>query len=103
MNRKKIAEDFAYTVKKKNPEIKKIILYGSVASGKDKEKSDIDMMLISESSKRKIKKKIMEDVVKTLLEKSVYISAKIITQKDYKKIRKTHFISEIEKNGVLIG
>jgi predicted nucleotidyltransferase len=103
MDKRKIAEDFAASVKKKNPEIRRIILFGSVASGRDKEGSDIDLMLISEGNKKETRRRVMEDVVKTLLDKSVYISAKVILQKDYNKIKKTHFISEIEKSGVLIG
>ncbi len=103
MNRRKIAEDFALSIKKKNPEVKKIILFGSVAEGKDKPGSDIDLVLISEGNRREVRKKVMEDVVETLLDKSVYVSAKIISPKEYNKIKKTHFISEIEKSGVLIG
>lgn len=103
MDRKKIAEDFAASVKEKNPKIGKIILFGSVARGEDKADSDIDVMLISEGDRRKVRREVMKDVVETLLDKSVYISAKVISQGEYDKIKNTHFISEIERKGVLIG
>jgi len=103
MDKRKIAEDFASLVKKKNPQIRKIILFGSVARKEDKKGSDIDLMLISDGDRREVKKSVMNDVVETLLDKSVYVSAKVVSQNEYDRIRNTHFISEIEKSGVPIG
>jgi len=103
MDKRKIAEDFASSVKRKNPQIRKIILFGSVARKEDRKDSDIDLMLISEGDRREVKKNVMNDVVETLLDKSVYVSAKVVSQNEYNRIRNTHFISEIEKSGVAIG
>jgi len=38
-----------------------------------------------------------------LLEKGVYISVKVISHKDYIDLKNTHFILNIEREGVLLG
>jgi len=45
----------------------------------------------------------MKKVSDALLKFEVYISAKVISKKDYKTLENTHFISNIKKEGVLLG
>lgn len=100
MNKKQIAEEFSKSLD--YPEIKEIILFGSVARGEDKEDSDIDLLVIS-SKKHETKDKLMKRVGAALLESGVYISAKVISKKEYETLKDTHFISTIKKEGVVLG
>jgi predicted nucleotidyltransferase len=102
-DRKKIARLFASRIKEDNPGIRKIFLYGSVASGRDKKDSDIDLLVVTGGNRRHVLNRVMNDVVKTLLDTSVYVSAKVISEREYQRLKATHFISEIDKKGVLIG
>lgn len=100
MNRKRIAMEFANSLK--FPEIKKIILFGSVARGEDNDESDIDILIVS-TKKAETKHKLMAKITDALLDGGIYISAKVISQKEYDDLQTTHFISTINKEGVVIG
>ena len=100
MNRKQIAIEFSKSLD--YPEIKEIILFGSVARGEDTEDSDIDLLIIS-SKKQETKDKLMKRVSDVLLDLGVYISAKVISKKEYKGLKDTHFIYNIKKEGVVLG
>ncbi|MDI6723106.1 MAG: nucleotidyltransferase domain-containing protein [Methanobacterium sp.] len=100
MNRKRIAEEFSNSLD--YPEIEEIILFGSVARGEDTDDSDIDLLIIS-GKKRETKNKIMKKVSEALLESGTYISAKVISKKEYETLKDTHFISTIKKEGVVLG
>lgn len=103
INRKKIASEFASSIKKQASGITKIVLFGSVASGKDRKNSDIDLLVVSKGNSRAIKKKVMAQVVRTLLEKSVYVSVKVISDKEYVNLKNTYFISKINRRGIVLG
>ncbi|MEN4017026.1 MAG: hypothetical protein PQ968_01080 [Methanobacterium sp.] len=45
----------------------------------------------------------MKRVGAALLESGVYISAKVISKKEYETLKDTHFISTIKKEGVVLG
>lgn len=45
----------------------------------------------------------MAKITDALLEREIYISAKIISQNEYENLKTTHFISNINKEGVVIG
>lgn len=100
MNRKNLAIEFANSLR--FPEIKKIILFGSVARGDDNKDSDIDILIVS-SKKAETKDKIMAKITDALLEQGIYISAKVISQNEYESLKTTYFISNINKEGVVIG
>jgi predicted nucleotidyltransferase len=100
MNRKQIAEEFSKSLD--YPEIKEIILFGSVARGEDTEDSDIDLLIISDK-KRETKDKLMKKVSDALFKFEVYISAKVISKEEYENLESTHFISSIKKEGVVLG
>ncbi|MDO9045527.1 MAG: nucleotidyltransferase domain-containing protein [Methanobacteriaceae archaeon] len=100
MNRKKLAMEFANSLG--FPEIKKIILFGSVARGDDNEESDIDILIVS-TKKSETKDKIMAKITDALLDREIYISAKVISQNEYENLKTSYFISNINKEGVVIG
>lgn len=45
----------------------------------------------------------MEKVSDALLKFGIYISVKVISKKEYKRLENTSFISNIKKEGVLLG
>lgn len=103
MDRLKLAWEFAKSIEEKYPEIERIVLFGSVARGEEKEESDIDLLVISKNDRFKLRWKIMKDVVDILLKTGIYISIKTISEKEYNQLKNTHFISQIEKTGVPVG
>jgi predicted nucleotidyltransferase len=103
MNRKQIAIEFAESLK--HPEIMKIILFDSVARGDDIDKSDIDVMIITnkESDKFKIDDDVYGRVLDNMTQYDVYISVKIIPKNHYEKYRNRSFYRNVDNDGVLIG
>jgi len=98
MKKLEIAKEFAKSLK----DVERIILYGSVARGEDKEESDVDILVISRD-KRKPKDKVIERAMDILLDKGTYISVKVISLREFEDLKDTHFISQITKEGVVIG
>jgi len=98
MNKLELAKEFAKSLK----DVEKIILFGSVARGEDKEDSDVDILIISRN-KLKTKDKVIGKAMDILLDKGAYISIKVFTPQEFERLKNTHFISQIKKEGVLIG
>jgi len=103
LDRKQLAIDFANSLN--HSEIEKIILYGSVARGDDRETSDIDIMIITSNidDDLKIEDEIYGKTFDTLLETGEYLSVKMIDSEHYKKHTHFSFYRNIKKDGVLIG
>jgi len=100
MNRLELARKFSESLN--YPEIEKIILFGSVARGDDREGSDIDIIIIS-TKKTEIKDKVIRKARDILLSTGVHISVKVISPEEYRFLGDTHFISRIRKEGVVLG
>ena len=98
MNKLEIAKEFAKSLK----DIEKIILFGSVARGEDKGDSDVDILIISRN-KQKTKDKVIRKAMDILLDTGTYISVKVISPLEFERLKNTHFIAQIEKEGVLLG
>jgi predicted nucleotidyltransferase len=99
MDKLKLAREFSR--KLHYPEVERIILFGSVATGKDREDSDVDILMISHK-KMETKDKVMEEVGQMLLDEGVYFSVKVISPEEYQKLKGTYFISQIEDEGVVL-
>lgn len=100
MNKRDIADDFAKSLD--DPNVEKIILFGSVAKGNSTKESDIDLLIIS-NNKHKTRDKVMDKVTEFLLENNTYISVKVITPRELEELKNTHFISTVKNEGVKIG
>lgn len=94
MKKLELAKEFAKTLK----DVEKVILYGSVARGEEKEESDVDILILSRD-KLKTKDKVIERAMDILLDTGTYISVKVISPSEFERLRNTHFISQIEKEG----
>jgi len=99
VDRKQLAIDFANSLNR--PEIEKIILFGSVARGEDSEDSDIDILIIA-NDKSKIVDDVYSKVGKIILELDESLSVKIMRKDNYEKVKDSHILSTIEKEGILI-
>ena len=99
MDKLKLAREFSR--KLHYPEVERIILFGSVAIGKDREDSDVDILMISHR-KMETKDKVMEEVGQMLLDEAVYFSVKVMSPEEYQKLKGTYFISQIEDEGVVL-
>ena len=98
MNKLEMAKEFAKSLK----DVEKIILFGSVARGEDKGDSDVDILIISRN-KQKTKDKVIRKAMDILLDTGTYISVKVISPLEFERLKNTHFIAQIEKEGVLLG
>ena len=82
-------------------DIKKIILFGSVAKGLYGPDSDCDILLVLKERKQEIINGIYEIVTEFLLKYGVDISLKIYSEKDFNRKTSilTPFMAEIKKTG----
>lgn len=99
-NRVKIAYEFAKAIN--SEDISKIILYGSVARGDDNEESDIDILIISPKADE-LMNKINSVAVDFILETEELISPHLMTEEHFEKTMNYPFLTNVLKEGVIIG
>ncbi|AWX31761.1 nucleotidyltransferase domain-containing protein [Methanosphaera sp. BMS] len=99
-NRIEIAQEFADKIK--NKYIKKIILFGSVARGEDNDDSDIDILIIS-NNREIIEDKISDEKYNIITKYRELISAHIITEKHYEETKNYSFITNVIRDGIILG
>lgn len=99
-NRYEIACEFANAIKSEN--IIKIILFGSVARGDDREESDIDILIVT-SDCDELPDEINSIAVDFILEKDEFISPHVMSQEHFNKTIDYPFLTNVLKEGVEIG
>ena len=105
-NKKEILDLFVKTLKEKfRDKIDRIILFGSVARGEDKESSDIDVLLITNYDSFKMQRLVSDIVVDILLKTGVYVSVKVLSYEEYNFLKEINssFYKSILSEGVVIG
>ncbi|ADT83148.1 nucleotidyltransferase domain-containing protein [Thermococcus barophilus] len=103
---KKIAEEFGREVSKLlGDQLVKVILFGSVARGKERENSDIDVLIIVRDNSWKIQQDVSGIVLKYLIKYGVYISVKVVTEEEFEIMRDMHssFYHEVFREGIRIA
>ncbi|MGL6298374.1 MAG: nucleotidyltransferase domain-containing protein [Methanobacteriaceae archaeon] len=100
MNRKKLAMDFAKSLK--SSEIEKIIFFGSVARDEDTKSSDIDILVIAKD-KYTVEDEIYSKAFDIYLNRDEDISVILLSDEDYKYNENSNFLANVEKEGILIG
>jgi predicted nucleotidyltransferase len=100
MNRIEIAKHFAKSIDL--PEIKKMILFGSVARGEDNDESDIDIFILT-TDEDKISEELYDNVVEFIGKFRELISLVIVSTSDFNIVKNTSFYSNIIKEGVILG
>ncbi len=99
-NRYEIAREFANAIR--SDDIIKIILFGSVARGDDTEESDIDILIIRANSDE-LSDEINSAAVDIILEKDEFISPYVMSEEHFNKTIDYPFLTNVLKEGVVIG
>jgi predicted nucleotidyltransferase len=88
---------------KKN--IRKMIIYGSVARGKVTKDSDVDILVVWNGPALDAMDSLGDIALKILLEYGIDISIHPMTPKHYRYITKinTHFIQNVERDGIVVA
>ncbi len=103
---KKIAEEFGKEVSKLlGDKLVRVVLFGSVARGEERENSDIDVLIIVRGDSWKIQQDVSGIVLKYLLKYGVYISAKVVTKEEFEIMGDIHspFYHEVLREGIRIA
>jgi predicted nucleotidyltransferase len=80
---------------KKIKEVSKIYLFGSVAEGKEKPQSDVDVAIITNKKTKEFEEKIHNIMGKTLEDSRIQIVPHVLTEKEF--IEDKSFKKEVEK------
>lgn len=99
-NRIEIAREFAKAIR--SEKIIKIILFGSVAREEDTEDSDIDILIIS-NDWGLIDSLITDEVFKVVLDTGELISPYVLSEKQFNETRNFNFLTNVLKEGIVIG
>ena len=105
-SKKEILELFVKALKERySDKIDRIILFGSVARGEDKEYSDIDVLLITNDDSFKMQRLVSDIVVDILLRTGVYVSVKVLSSEEYNFLKKINssFYRNIVREGIAVG
>jgi predicted nucleotidyltransferase len=101
---RRVAEAFARHLKSKYADrIQKVILFGSVARGDYDQESDVDLLVVSSDNSWGFHKKIAGEALDLLIREDVYISAKVFTPEELRKIRGTLFEENIRREGLVLA
>ena len=104
LDRKEVAEEFARSIRENHgASIEEVILFGSVARGEDGVDSDIDIVVVGNGDRFRLRRMIMIDVMRFLLEYGVYISTKVLTRELKEDIGDSGFMQTIRREGIPIG
>ncbi|MBI2136490.1 nucleotidyltransferase domain-containing protein [Candidatus Woesearchaeota archaeon] len=97
-----IISNFENDCIKKLEGLKGIWLFGSVAKGKAKEKSDIDLFVLVKQGKNKPLIKAALEEIKEKYEDKYAIQTIVMDEEEFKKRKNEPLIQEIEKSGINI-
>ena len=105
MQHKKIIDTFTKeALEKYRGRIQSIILFGSVARDKATEESDIDILVIEEGDRFKMRRNLASIVSKLLLSTGKYVSVKTLSVQDFRYNLQLNspFINNILKEGTIL-
>ena len=98
-NRLEIAKEFAEAIK--SDKIVKIILFGSVARGEDREYSDIDILIVSDY-RDDIWEDIADIIGEIVLNNQELISVHIMNTNRFNTAQNYSFLSNVLKDGIIL-
>ncbi|NLV27317.1 MAG: nucleotidyltransferase domain-containing protein [Methanomicrobiales archaeon] len=100
---KKVIMLFTRKILSEYPEkIVNIILYGSYARGEFHQESDIDILVLTTDDSWNIKKGIMTIGFDMYPEFGIMISAKVMTEEQFSKIKKNLFMQQVSQDGIAV-
>ena len=80
--------------------LQRIILFGSVAKGKAKERLDIDLLIVMKSGKNTVQVKTAIEEIKEKYEKRYAIQTILMDELELTKRKKELFVQEVLKTGI---
>ena len=83
--------------------IESIILFGSVARGKAKEDSDIDILIVVKKEDFKLRRALIGVAFDILLETGKDISVKVLSKNEFEERRNFSFLRNIISEGVKLA
>src|SRR3972149_1640628 len=103
-SRRDIAERFARHLKEKyGPRIDRILLFGSVARGEDREDSDIDLLVVTPEPTLDLQWDIGRDVTGPLARAGLLVSALVAPAKRGGEGRDTRFARRVRSEGLALA
>lgn len=100
----RIAEDFARHLKAKyGDRIERIILFGSVARGEEREDSDIDLLVVTPGDRVELQWLVAQDAVDVLLSDEVVLSPLVVSTEEATRMPGTSFGREIAREGLTVA
>ncbi|PWR76243.1 nucleotidyltransferase domain-containing protein [Methanospirillum stamsii] len=100
---KKVIIQFTHKILSEFPEkIVKIILYGSYARGDFHQGSDVDILIFTTDDSWNIKKTIMAMGYDIYPEFGIMISAKVMTEEQFRMMKKFLFIQQVSQDGIAV-
>lgn len=94
---------FSHKTKSKFSEkIVKIILYGSYARGDFNQGSDVDILVLTTDNSWNMKKRIMAIGFDLYPDIGVMVSAKVLTEEQFKRMKDFLFIRQISQDGIAV-
>jgi predicted nucleotidyltransferase len=98
---RKLAEEFSRYLKAKyGDRIERIILFGSVARGDDRQDSDVDLLVVALGDWFALQRELAGDAVDWLLRSGVYLSTKVFSREDFARLQGTGFGRKVIAEGV---
>ncbi len=96
-------EEFITIITQKYPDsINRVILYGSVARGEDTRNSDIDLLIVGNSSDWRFERTLIDDAYDIGLIHGVYISVKYVPKDEYERSQSFSFFKNVHQEGIAI-
>ena len=100
---KKVIILFTHKILSEFPEkIVKIILYGSYARGDFHQGSDVDILILTTDDSWNIKKAIMAMGYDIYPEFGIMISAKVMTEEQFRMMKNFLFIQQVSQDGIAV-
>jgi len=95
--------EFSTKIRREFPnQISQIILFGSYARGDYHDHSDVDILVVTTDDTWDLKKGIMDAGFYFYFEMGVLITARVMTEQQYKKTKEYVFMKEVARDGVAI-
>jgi predicted nucleotidyltransferase len=95
---RKAFEDFAERAQEElGDSLEKLVLYGSVARGEERENSDVDVFAVVEADEDK---EVVEELAFDVnVEHGVFMVPVVKTVEEFESVRDSIFVREVEKTG----
>ncbi len=102
--RRHIAEEFARELKATyGARIERVILFGSVARGDDREGSDVDLLVVTPEPGLGLQWDVAGDATELLLREGVLVSVLVVTRAEWERSEGTAFARRVAAEGLALA